>query len=168
MSLPPSHLTELPETLSESGFRSCCIAQLGACNQSGCLQRNGWRGRPKLGHLGHKSLAQTKGETGTEEASRSRAGCRAETDDRCPGQPGYQPMAGSAVCLCQETLSWAPTKGGQVWGRESGLPQAPDSLRGVCLGQLLGAAAGVCPWSPAAVCALILVPWSPQAGRWAD
>lgn len=40
----------------------------------------------------------------------------------------------SAVCLsARKPLSWAPlAKGGQVWGRESGLPQAPDLPSDAC------------------------------------
>ena len=80
---------ELPETLSESASDFAALPSLEPATRVGAYGgMEGGVGR--LGHLGHKSLAQTKGETGIEEASWSRAGCRAETYDRCPGQPGYQ------------------------------------------------------------------------------
>ena len=86
------------------------------------------------------------------------------------GSLGTSQEALCRLSLCQETPVLGAT--GQGWAglgeRIRPPPGARPPLRGVWLGQMLGAAAGVCPRSPAAVCAIILVPWIPQAGRWGD
>ena len=123
-----------------------------------------------MGHLGHKSLAQTKRrqESRRLHGAGQDVGRRQMTDVQ--GSLGTSHEALCRLSLCQETPVLGAT--GQGWAglgeRIRPPPGAQPPLRCVWLGQLLGAAAGVCPQSPAAVCALILVPWSPQAGRWAD
>ena len=57
---------ELPETLSESASDFAALPSLEPATRVGAYGgMEGGVGR--LGHLGHKSLAQTKGETGIEE-----------------------------------------------------------------------------------------------------
>lgn len=71
-----------------------------------------------------------------------------------------------ALCLlslCQTTPVLGAT--GQGWAGFGESVRPPQNIqppfRGVWMGQLPGGAAGVCPWSPTAVCVLIPVPWSP-------
>lgn len=82
------------------------------------------------------------------------------------GVPGSLVISHEALVLCLSArkLSVLGATGqgwAGLWERIRPPQGSQPPRRGVWLGQLLGAAAGVCPWSPTAVCVLIPAPWSP-------
>lgn len=88
-----------------------------------------------LRHMGHKSHSQTRGKAaipeGFTEVAGQDAGQRQMTG--VPGSLGISHEALAFYLSARKLLPWLPlARDGQIWGRESGLPKAPNLHSEAC------------------------------------